>query len=150
MKTEQRVDERAMEEWRQLQDIVSRLEGSEYHVRGWLLVLLGALVAALFSERTRLTGLLFGGVGAVIVALFCWMELVVRVPKRRAIRRADLVEASLRGEREYDGPLLGRSLTRHGGGPSWEIMRDELRIRQFWGFYVAVLFVVAVFAAVTP
>jgi hypothetical protein len=149
MKAEQHIDERAMEEWRQLQGIVSRLVGSEYHIRGWLLVLLGALVAALFSERTRLTGLLFGGVGAVIVALFCWMELVVRVPKRRAIRRAELVEASLRGEREYDGPLLSRSMTRHGGA-SWEIMRDEVGIRQFWGFYVAVLFVVVVFAAVTP
>ena len=44
----------AVEEWKQLQAIVGRLETLVFQNRGWLLLLLGALVAALYSEKLLL------------------------------------------------------------------------------------------------
>ena len=77
----------AMEEWKQLHSIVGRLETLVFQNRGWLLLLLGGLVAALYAERRLLTGRLFALVGTLLVLLFCWTELVLRVPMRRAIHR---------------------------------------------------------------
>jgi hypothetical protein len=145
-------DERAMEEWRLLQSIISRHETIEFQIRGWLLVLLVALVAALYADRTRLNNAAFGGIGAALVLLFLVMELIVRIPKRLAIRRVALVEAMLRGEKEYDGPGISLSLANRVISTKQpdrtmsqtRLLWDEIRIALVWLFYVVLLLVVAI------
>ena len=145
------VDERALEEWKQLEEIIGRVETREVHTRGWMLVLLGAQVAALFSEKTRLPSPVFATAGISVVLLFAWIELVLRTPKRRAIARARQVEASLRDPTiPYDGPLLTESFTGPNKEPSWQLMFREVRTNAFWAFYLAAAILVAVFACATP
>ena len=48
-------DPRAMEEWKQLQTIIGRLQGLEYLIRGWMLLLMGGLVTALFGRGSRMS-----------------------------------------------------------------------------------------------
>jgi len=141
-------DARAMEEWRQLQTIIGRHEGLEFQVRGWLLVLLVALVAALFADKSKLSAAAFSSVGVLVIAAFGFMELMIRVPKREAIGRVAVVEAALRGDVTYDGPAICRTLSRGPGTSSWrDALVSEIRILGVWTFYLPLLFVLAIVAA---
>jgi hypothetical protein len=129
--TEIKREALALEELRQLQGIIARYESQIFQIRGWLLVLVGALVAAILKN---LPPALFFVLNVVIIPVFAFMELLTRGPKRRAIQRAGEVEETLRGERDYDGPLIHLTLSR-----SLHSRRDfifsELRITSFWAFY---------------
>jgi hypothetical protein len=138
-------DPRALEEWKQLQTIIGRLEGLEFQIRGWLLVLLGALIAALLSEKSRLTPHVFLIIGLTIVSIFCFMELTTRMPKRRAIHRARTVEQALQGNAEYNGPAIVANLS---GDPSkrFKLLAREFLITNFLAFYVPLWILVAIIA----
>jgi len=88
---------------------------------------IGASVAALFSDKAKIGGTAFGVVSEVLVAMFGFMELVIRVPKRKAIARVEM-------------------------GTNWdfttirEAMREEAPRLPFAGFYVPVAAIVLVLA----
>jgi hypothetical protein len=80
-------DERAMEEWRQLETIIGRYEGQEFQVWGWLFVLLGVFGTALYAEKPKLSGPVFAAVGGSLVLVYCSIELVIRIPKLTSVSR---------------------------------------------------------------
>ncbi len=62
-----------MEEWRQLESVSNRVEQQEYQVRSWLLVLLAALLAALYADQAKLDGATFSSDIRILAALM-WRE----------------------------------------------------------------------------
>jgi|HubBroStandDraft_5_1064220.scaffolds.fasta_scaffold70597_2 hypothetical protein len=137
-------DPRAMEEWKQLQTIIGRLEGLEFQVRSWLLVLLGALIAVLFKEGPKLTGPVFLFAGLSIIVAFGYMELHFRVSKRAAINRVDRVESALRDEEPYDGPGIFRGLSERGPRSDLVTMKAEITVAHVWSFYIPLVLVVLI------
>ena len=134
-------NEIALEELRQLEAAIGRFDQLEFQLRAWLFVLLVGLVAGLLSERSKLTKADFRALAPAIVGLFSLVELVHRIPKRKAIYRVNKVERALRGEIKYDGPKIGASLTtRWARTKTLKLVRAEvLTVAPFWGFYVAVI-----------
>ena len=132
----------ALEEMKQLQTIIARCESEAFQIRGWLLVLIGALVAAILKN---LPPMLFLLLSVVMIPVFASMELVTRGPKRRAIQRVGKVEEALRGERAYDGPVIQATLSRSVHG-RWSFAFSELRIVNFWAFYGALLVIATIVA----
>jgi hypothetical protein len=139
-----------MEEWKQLQTIIGRYDTLEFQHRGWLLVLVGALIAALYADKGRLSGGLFAVVAGTVWALFLWMELVSRLTKRKALWRVRAVETCLRGEAPYDGPRLSLSLSFPAAVPEWRMMLREVRIALVWAFYGGLLAIILIFALTAP
>lgn len=133
----------AIEEWKQLQEVIGRLEGLEFQVRGWLLALLGALAAALLSSHLK--SLLFIVTSVLVIVTFCLMELLFRGAKRAAIDRGLVIEEYMQspGQKSYNGPRIGHSLSIER---TWRddvtSIKSELVVTQVWSFYAALLVVV--------
>jgi hypothetical protein len=140
----------AMEELKLLSAIIARYESFEFQLRGWLLLILGALIAALFAEKGHISGTLFGIIASLAVVIFLWMELIMRLTKRKAIWRFGVVEAALRDGSSYDGPAITRHLSKppKGSSESYQMMRQEIKISLVWGFYLG-LFIIILTLAIT-
>jgi len=102
----------AMEEWRLLQAVIGRLEDNEIKIRNWFITVLSAFTLAFFIEKVAMPRIAFQLVVAGIAFVFLWLELVQRVPKRKAIDRAHVVERKLRRNGPFDSPKIGQSLKR--------------------------------------
>lgn len=139
---ESKREARAASELKQLQDIIARYESQAFQIRAWLLVLVGALVAGILKN---LPPILFLVLCNVMVPVFAFMELITRRPKRRAIERVGSVEEALRGERDYDGPLVQRTLSASPHS-KWRFVYAEIRVANFWAFYGALLLISAIVA----
>jgi len=128
----------AIEEWKLLSATIARLEDVEYKMRSWLLALITGLAVALYSENIDLPVVGFMIIGILLVIVFAWMDLIHRMPKRKAIERSKEVEESLRkGGPAYSGPLMCVKLTARRTGK-----REELK-RMFWNTpYVQILILV--------
>ena len=101
----------ALEEWKELQGIIARLEDGEYKLRNWLLALLTGLCVAILSGKLTMSFFKFSALGQSIIFLFMVADLTHRIPKRRAIERAKKVEEFLRGaEEKYEGPNIAEML----------------------------------------
>lgn len=131
-----------MEEWKQLETCIGRYEGQEFQVRGWLFVILGVFGAALFAEKSKLSGPVFATFGGILVWVYCYMELIIRIPKRKAYKRVGEIEKALRGEVPYDGPRMSLALSAEG--TKWEMAWAEFRKLRVWSFYLSVFIVVVV------
>ena len=135
----------AIEELRQLQSVINRMEQLEFQVRAWLLALLGAMVAARLTNPNRLTGMQFLILGVMLSFVFLLMELVVRIPKRKAIKRVWRVEGALRGDCVYDGPRISISLSAGWQNRAvFSLMFQELRILPVYGFYIPVVAILVI------
>jgi hypothetical protein len=131
------MDERdiAVEEWKQLQAIIGRFDTLEFQIRGWLLVLLGVLITALFSEKAQLQPSAFFVIGIFATAAFCSMELMTRRPKRIAINRAAEVEESIRLNGRFDSPRIADIISNGPKSTIWDMVA-EFRIGHVWTFYL--------------
>lgn len=136
-----------MEEWKQLETIIGRYEGQEFQVRGWLFVLLGVLGAALFAEKPKFSGTIFIVAGVGLVVVYCSMEIVLRIPKRRAYSRVERIEEALRGEIAYDGPRISQTLD--SKKVSMNVIWRELRKTRVWFFYVSIVAVIAILGIIS-
>lgn len=103
----------ALEELKLLNAIIARLEDVEYKIRSWLFPLLtGIAVAPFYAKDINPPKWFFLTISCVLIITFMAIELLHRPPKRRAIDRAKIVEAFLRGENQtYDGPKITTSLS---------------------------------------
>jgi hypothetical protein len=136
----------ALEEWKQLQTIIGRLDTLEFQHRGWLLVLLGGLIAAVLTKPSTMSPVLFLVVGLIIVCIFCFMEMTTRMPKRTAIDRARKVERILQnGDPTYKGPAIAQTIS-EGASKTLKDIKRELRIANVWAFYIPLAIVVALIA----
>src|SRR5690349_24750348 len=105
-------DSMALEELKFLQDSIARQEGLRLQFRGWNIALLTALTAAFLANNSPLSKGKYMAVSIGLSLLFFWLETVHRVAENRAIKRSNEVEAALRAEIDYDGPRIGRSMSR--------------------------------------
>jgi hypothetical protein len=64
-------------------------------------VLLGVLGAALYAEKPKMNGLIFILAGPGLLASYRWMELLIRILKRKAYKRVAKIERALRKECPY-------------------------------------------------
>src|SRR5262245_60538658 len=96
----------ALFEIERLQEIIARHEEHTFKIRGWLYAVLAALTLGLYTESVDLAPLAYSELAIIVILLFFAWELVQRAPKRVAIDRVSLIEAELRGNGLYDGPLI--------------------------------------------
>ncbi|QNN20980.1 hypothetical protein HED60_01405 [Planctomycetales bacterium ZRK34] len=130
-----------VEEWKLCQTVIGQLENAIYRRQGWFFALITALIVARLKENPYLTKPQFGFLTIAIIVVFFVTEVVQRVPHHRAIQRAKKIEAHLRGETAYDGPILSRWLGK--GESRWDFV-EFVRKTRIWAPYVAILLVVAI------
>ena len=134
--------ETAKEEWKLLQAIIGRLENNEYKIRSWLIALLTALGVGLFSGKIPLLNPAeFLTMSALLILLFLFIELIHRIPKRRAMNRVGYIEKCLRTGTGYCGPKIRKELSQRA---RFVPMFRELLILPVYGFYILVILMVAV------
>ena len=130
-----------LEEWKLCQAVISQLEGAIYRRQGWFFALITALVVALLKDNPLLTRSHFTVLSLGFVGVFYMAEIIQRVPHYRAICRSHAIETCLRGEGDYDGPILSKTL---GEGQSWrDFFAFFYRIR-IWAPYVAIIAVILI------
>jgi hypothetical protein len=95
-----------------------------YQIRGWLIVLFGLLITALFSEKTQLKPSAFLIVGLFSLAAFCATELMARRPKRIAINRAIEVEEAIRSNHGFDSPKIAESISNGPKSTIWNMVSE--------------------------
>jgi ribose/xylose/arabinose/galactoside ABC-type transport system permease subunit len=114
----------AIEEWKLLSSIIARLEDVEYKMRSWLFTLITGLTIALYSKEIDLSVVSFFLIGSFLVAVFLWMDLVHRMPKREAIELSKEIEHSLRKNGpKYEGPTMSEALGHPRVGKREELLR---------------------------
>lgn len=103
-------NEVALAEFTALQDFISRQEDLRFKARSVTTALVTGLALARASQGVGLGAAEFL-VLTLGVLVFGWMtEALYNAAEHTAIKRSREVEEALRGERTYDGPLLGKSL----------------------------------------
>ncbi len=114
----------AIEEWKMLSSIIGRLEDIEYKMRSWLFALITGLSIALYSKEINISWYSFIIIGYALIILFVLMDLMHRMPKRRAIERSKIVEDFLKKGGVYDGPKISESLKNREG--KWQEFKQML------------------------
>ena len=95
-----------------LQDVIKFQEDIRMKSRNWCITIISAITITFISEKISFSNLNFLIMNSVLIVLFLWLELIYRVAEKRAIIRSSYVESALRGEKKYDGPLIGKSLSK--------------------------------------
>jgi hypothetical protein len=128
----------AIEELKILQTIIHNQDIIFSRIRGWCVVVVGGISIGLLSDKIQIPNAPYLAISTLIVFTFTWTEAIHRVAQKRAMTRSGDVESFLRGEREYDGPLIRNSLNKTNR------FKDQIGTfsnRRFIGFYFAILFI---------
>jgi hypothetical protein len=141
------VHDLEIEELKMLQQIIGRYDDHEIKIRSWLLGLLVALSIARYSEKIHMPGAWLGYLASGLVVLFLFIEVIHRIPKRKAIDRVAEVERAIRGECDYDGPRINEKLTQ-----SAQVTKviAEAAMLPVYGFYGLVITIVWVLVLAAP
>jgi hypothetical protein len=100
----------ALEEWKHLEQKVTRHAQFAFQTRGWMFALLTALQIGARASSETFSAMKLVVASLLIIAMFLAMELIQRVAQAEAISRSRNVERALRGEQVYDGPRVSDSL----------------------------------------
>lgn len=86
----------AIEEWKQLESVIQKYDDIRMRINGWLLALLSAYLASVFTDKLQLpiAGLIT--LPIVVIVLFHITETGIGVGEARAIKRKKYVEECLR------------------------------------------------------
>jgi hypothetical protein len=138
--------EQAHHELERLQGIITRHEEHMYVLRGWLLAIIGGLLAAYYTESIDLTPSLLRIALLAVVALFLVLESRHVNLVEAVVERAEQVERQIRHHRDapghddwYDGPRVSEAC-RDGAKRKWPKAGMTFLLNQW--FYIAVLVVV--------
>lgn len=138
--------EQAHHELDRLQGIITRHEEHMYVLRGWLLAVIGGLLAAYYTESIDLSPLLLRTALLAVVALFLVLESRHVNLVEAVVERAEQVERQIRRHRDapsnddwYDGPRVSEAC-RDGAKRKWPRAGMTFLLNQW--FYAAVLVVV--------
>jgi hypothetical protein len=108
--------EQAHRELERLQGIIDRHEGHIFTLRGWLITVIGALIAAYYAENIHLDDLALRVALPVVALLFIVMELRHINIVEAVASRATVVEKGLAAARQaaspgwwYDGPKVSET-----------------------------------------
>lgn len=146
--------EQAHKELERLQSIVTRHEGQMFALRGWLLAILGGLLAAFYTENIDLEATLLRIALLLIVAVFLILESRHLNLVEAVVERATAVEEQIRHDRasphetpRYDGPRVSEACLA-GAKRKWP--KDGMTFVLNRWFYVAVVLIVAVTTVSLP
>lgn len=145
--------EQAHQELDRLQDIITRHEGHMYALRGWLLAIIGGLLAAYYTDSIDLHVSLLRVAVIVVVLLFIVLESRHVNLVEAVVERAARVEAEIRSHRLspdddqwYDGPRVSEACL-DGATRKWPKSGMTFFLNQW--FYIAVLMVAVALTIVT-
>lgn len=99
----------AIEELKLLQAFIGKSDDISLKIKGWSITLSTAYIIALATGK--LTNGHLTLLALLVPLLFLWLDVVFRVAQNRAIRRSSCIEEAIRGEREYDGPRIAKTLS---------------------------------------
>lgn len=146
--------EQAHKELDRLQGVINRHEGHMMALRGWLLAILGGLLAAYYTENIDLDATLLRVALLVVVAVFLVLESRHVNLVEAVVERATKVEEQIRHDREspqdtpqYDGPRVGEACL-DGARRKWPKSGMTFLLNQW--FYIAVVLVVIVTTVSLP
>ncbi len=135
----------ALEEWKQAGSIVSHQEVLIFRIRSWYLTLVTAVTVLLLrsGQDIAVEPEPYFLLCAVLTILFLWLEVLHRIPLRKAVSRARAIEPAIRGESGYDGFRLSSAMGDHSdSSPTISIV---IRAR-VWMLYAVVTALCAVVA----
>jgi hypothetical protein len=148
--------EQAHHELDRLQAIITRHEGHMFALRGWLLTVLGGLLAAYYTGNIAITEMAIR-IGLPVVALmFLFVEsrhenLVEAVTERAKRLEKRIVAARRSGQPPapgwYDGPQVSKACLA-GARRRWP--RAGMTFILYRPFYLVVIFIVFVIVAALP
>ena len=134
----------ALEELKLVQAIINNQEQIRLKIMGWGVAATIAISVAYLSERIDLPPNSYLTLSVIIIGIFLWLDTVHRVAVDRAIERSGEIEESLRGERAYDGPIIGKSISVKNGIPYQLRSLKNVRVYgPYLALSIAVLFVYA-------
>ena len=143
--------EQAHRELERLQGIIDRHEGHIFTLRGWLITVVGALIAAYYAENIHLNDLALRIALPVVALLFIVMELRHINMVEAVASRATAVESGLATARRaanpgcwYDGPLVSETCR---DGAERLRPRDGMTLRLYAPVY-GVIIAIIVFAMI--
>ncbi|HVO23239.1 MAG TPA: hypothetical protein VMW56_06375 [Candidatus Margulisiibacteriota bacterium] len=146
--------EQAHHELDRLQGIIDRHEGHMFALRGWLLAIIGGLLAAYYTENIDLGATLLRAALLLVVVLFLILEsrhvnLVEAVVERatrveEAIRQRDTASTD---QNWYDGPRVGEACL---AGAKRILPKSGMTFFLNQWFYVAVVLVIVVTTVALP
>lgn len=143
--------EQAHEELKRLQEIIARHEGQIFTLRGWLLTVLGGLLAAYYTGNLKLDIVVLRAALPVITVLFLVVESRHANVVESVVERSEEVEQQMRAGSAsaswYDGPRVSEAC-RRGAQRGWP--RAGMTFILNRTFYIVVLSIVAVVAFALP
>ena len=144
--------EEALRELERLQSIIDRHEGHIFTLRGWLITVIGALIAAYYAENIHLNDLALRIALPVVAVLFIVMELRHINIVEAVASRATVVEAGLAAARRaaspgcwYDGPKVSETCK---DGADRLRPRDGMTLRLYapvYGVIIAIIVTAMIF-----
>lgn len=140
----------AVEELKLIQGIIGRQEEVRLRLRSWGITLIAAASVAQLSGELELSASRYLFVSLSVIGLFWFLEAVHRRAEERAILRSAQIESALRGEEQYRGPLIRRSLKQPA---DWRKRRSEIitqaKHSRVAAIYICLAAIVMVGAALT-
>lgn len=140
------MNQLALEELKLLQGIAEAQETLRFKIRGWCVALITALSVAVLSHKILFPVGQFLLIAMVIMLTFLWLDVLYRVAQDRALKRAKLVEESLRGLVKYDGPKVRESLSVPNSVADQMLSLNNVRVYGPYLLLLVILFVVALYS----
>jgi len=149
--------EEAQHELDRLQDIITRYEEQMFTLRGWMLTVIGGLLAAYYTGNIHLDSVIVRIALFVVAFLFLILDARHTNVVEAVIERVESVEGQIRSARDggagasgpwYDGPRINEACRK--GSKRVLPRREGMTFKQNQTFYAAVLLVVAVVAVALP
>lgn len=135
-------DQKAFEELKALQNIISSQEETRAKVKNWAVGLISAISVAFLTQKASFSRKGYFVISIGITILFLWLDVVHRVAQNRAIQRSNEVERILREEADYDGPKIGATLA------VANTLREQIRalnnIRLYIPYIVLIIIVIVI------
>lgn len=146
--------EQAHHELDRLQSIIDRHEGHMFALRGWLLAVIGGLLAAYYTENIGLEVAVVRIALLLVVALFLVLETRHVNLVEAVVERAGALEKRIRQHRDtpddarwYDGPRVSEACL-DGATRKWP-KSGMTFVLNLW-FYFAVVLIVVVTTVALP
>jgi hypothetical protein len=137
----------AIEELKILSSIIGRLENGMYQKQGWLFALITGLALALLKDSPLICKQQFATISIAITIVFYIADIVQRVPLYRAVLRSEKVEERLRDNKNFDSPLISKSLGE--GKPLKDFLKTASSFRGSIT-YIAIMAVIIIIYMIAP
>ena len=137
----------AKEELKILSSIIGRIENAMYQKQSWLFALITGLTLAVLKDNPLISKQQFVIISMAITVVFYIADIVQRVPLYRAILRSQKVEEKLKDNKNFDSPLISKSLGE--GKPLKDFLKTACSFRGSIT-YIALILVIVIIYVIAP